>query len=169
MSLAREWAVFAGALFSLMGVSLAADAPRRVTDMLSWVRQWQEASGQPGPQADAPDRRTLERAYRAVGALFAVAGLVVLAAVLSGRASLAARERGPGDLAAGLFFAACAVVLAFNAWRRAGRRAPRFLEGELTGQDSPPPLGERLAQACSHGMIALFLVFGVRLLGGALR
>lgn len=166
MNLAREWAVFAGALFSLMGASLAADAPRRATDVLSWMRQWREASGEPAPGAGAPDRRTLERAYRAVGALFAAAGVSTLAAVLSGRVALAARVRGPGDPAAGLFFTACGVALAFNAWKRAGRRAPRFLDGELSAQDAPPPLGERVAQACSHGLIALFLVFGVRLLRG---
>ena len=59
-------------------------------------------------------------------------------------------------------------MLAVNAWLRR-KRAPRFLDGELLGDEAPVPLGERVADFCARGMIVLFLSFGVRLLREALR
>jgi len=38
-----------------------------------------------------------------------------------------------------------------------------------SAEDAPLPRGERVASACSRGMIALFLVFGLRLLREGLR
>ena len=69
----------------------------------------------------------------------------------------------------GIFFTACGAIMAANAQLRRGRRAPRFLEGELLAEGAPPPLGERVAGFCFYGIVALFLAFGVRLLRQGLR
>ncbi len=165
MNLAREWTVFAGALFALMGVSLASAARRNAEDALSWERQWRTAVGAPEPARDEePRRRRLVRAYRLGGILFAAAGLVLLFFAATGRAPIAVREPGRESLFGGIFFTACGAVLAINGWLRRGRRAPRFLEGELLAEDAPLPPGERVAAACSRVMIALLFAFGLRLL-----
>lgn len=170
MSAAREWTAFAGALFSLMGLSLAAAARRSADDALNWERQWRVAVGAPEPVRDEePRRRRLVLAYRAGGAIFAAAGLVLLYLAATGRAPFAGRGSGRDALLGGIFFTACGVVLAVNAWLRRGRRAPRFLEGELLADAAPLPPGERVAGACSRAMIALFLAFGLRLLREGLR
>jgi len=169
MNLAREWTAVAGALFALMGVSLAAAARRSAEDALSWERQWRAAVGAPEPVRDeAPRRRRLVLAYRAGGVFFAGAGLVLLVLAATGRAPFAERGAGRDALFGGIFFTACGVVLAVNAWLRR-KRAPRFLDGELLGDEAPVPLGERVADFCGRGMIVLFLSFGVRLLREALR
>lgn len=169
MDLAREWAAFSGALFSLMGVSLAAAARRSAEDALSWERQWRVAVGSPEPAGDEePRRRRLVLAYRAGGMFFAAAGLVLLVLAATGRAPFAGRGAGRDALFGGVFFTLCGLVLAVNAWLRR-KRAPRFLDGELLDADKPLPLGERVAAVCTHGMIVLFLAFGMRLLRVGLR
>ena len=167
MDLAREWTAFAGCLFVLMGTSLGAAARRNAEDALSWQRQWRDAVGAPEPKGGDP-RRGLIIAYRMGGLFFAGIGLGLLYSAAAGRAPLVPGGGRPA-LAGGLFFTACGLVLAFNAWLRAGRRAPRFLEGELQDFEAPPPFGERVAAFCSRAMIALFLAFGVRLLREGLR
>lgn len=169
MNIAREWTAFAGVLFSLMGISLAAGARRGAEDALSWERQWRAAVGAPEPaRDDEPRRRRIALAYRIGGLFFAGAGLGLLYAAGTGQAPYLARGGGKDALFGGVFFTACGAVMAVNAWLHR-RRAPRFLEGELLAEDVPLPLGERVSQACSRGMIALFLVFGVRLLREGLR
>lgn len=169
MDLAREWAAFSGALFSLMGVSLAAAARRSAEDALSWERQWRVAVGSTEPAGDEePRRRRLVLAYRAGGMFFAGAGLVLLVLAATGRAPFAGRGAGREALFGGVFFTVCGLVLAVNAWLRR-KRAPRFLDGELLGPETPLPLGERVAAVCTRGMIVLFLAFGMRLLRVGLR
>ncbi len=169
MGLAREWIAFAGAVFALMGISLAAAARRSAEDALSWERQWRTAVGASEPIRDeAPQRRRLILAYRFGGLLFAAAGLALVFFAVTGRAPIAIRGGGRESLFGGVFFTACGAVLAFNAWVRRGRRAPRFLDGELLA-DGALPIGERVAAACMRGMIALFLLFGLRLLREALH
>lgn len=170
MSVAREWTAFSGAVFTLMGVSLAAAARRSAEDALSWERQWRAAVGAPEPRReDAPRRRRLELAYRFAGCFFAGIGLGLLGAASTGLTPFAVRGGGRDALFGGIFFTACGAVMAVNAWLRRGRRAPRFLEGELLAEDAPLPLGERVAAACSRGMTVLFLAFGARLLRESLR
>ena len=170
LSLAREWAAFAGALFSLMGVSLAAGARRSADDALNWERQWRVAVGASEPAGDQEPRRSrIVLAYRAGGLIFAAAGAVLLYLAATGRAPFAGRGSGRDALLGGVFFVACGLAMALNVWMRRRPRAPRFLEGELLADAAPLPLGERVAAACSYGMIALFLAFGVRLLREGLR
>ncbi len=169
MDLSREWAAFAGALFALMGTSLAAAARRSAEDALSWERQWRVAVGSAEPAGDEePRRRRLVLAYRAGGIFFAGAGLVLLVLAATGRAPFVARGAGREALFGGLFFTVCGVILAVNSWLRR-KRAPRFLDGELLDPETPLPLGERVAAFCTRGMIVLFLAFGVRLLRVGLR
>lgn len=169
MDLSREWAAFAGALFALMGTSLAASARRSAEDALSWERQWRVAVGSSEPAGDEePRRRRLVLAYRAGGVFFAGAGLVLLILAATGRAPFAGRGAGRDALFGGFFFTLCGLVLAVNAWLHR-KRAPRFLDGELLGPETPLPLGERVAAVCTHGMIVLFLAFGTRLLRVGLR
>lgn len=169
MDLAREWAAFAGALFALMGTSLASAARRSAEDALSWERQWRVAVGSTEPAGDEePRRRRLVLAYRAGGSVFAAAGLVLLVLAATGRAPFAGRGAGRDALFGGIFFTLCGLVLAVNAWLRR-KRAPRFLDGELLDPETPLPLGERVAAVCTHGMIVLFLAFGTRLLRVGLR
>lgn len=173
MDLAREWAAFAGALFALMGTSLASAARRSAEDALSWERQWRVAVGSTEPAGDEePRRRRLVLAYRAGGSVFAAAGLVLLVLAATGRAPFAGRgagrDAGRDALFGGVFFTACGLVLAVNAWLRR-KRAPRFLDGELLDPETPLPLGERVAAVCTRGMIVLFLAFGMRLLRVGLR
>jgi len=116
---------------------------------------------------EEPRRRSLIGWYRLGGAAFAVLGLGLLYAAWTGRASapaLAGREA----LFGGAFFIACGALLAVNAWMRR-KRAPRFLDGELLDAAAAPPFGERVAAACSRAMIALILLFGLRLLKEGLR
>lgn len=165
MIVAREWTAFAGALFTLMGISLAATARRSAEDALSWERQWRTAVGASEPVRDeAPHRHRLMLAYRFGGLFFAATGLALLLAAATGRAPFVARESGRETLIGGIFFTVCGAVVAVNVWLRRGRRAPRFLEGELLAEGAPLPLGERVAAACSRGIIALFFLFGLRLL-----
>lgn len=164
MNLAREWTAFAGALFTLMGVSLAAGAHRGAEDALSWQRQWRAAVGAPEPASDQEPRRRLTLAYRAGGAFFALIGLGLLLAAASGHFPFSRRDSGRETLFAGVFFTVCGAFMAGNNWLRGGRRAPHFLDGELLDYAAPLPPGERVAAACSRGMISLFLIFGVRLL-----
>jgi hypothetical protein len=161
---AGEWSVFAGSLFLLMGISLAAAARRSAEDALSWTRQWRAAVGDCGGERDeAPRRKALVLVYRFGGIFFASIGVGLLISAAIGAAPFGARERGGGSLLAGLFFTACGAVMSVNAWLRRAR-APRFLDGELQSFDAPAPLGERVASACARAMIALFLLFGLRLL-----
>lgn len=170
MNLAREWAAFAGALFALMGVALAADARGKAEDAVNWERQWRAAVGAPEPSRDeAPRRRRLALAYRLGGAVFAAFGVVLLVSAATGRGPFVAREVGREALIGGIFFTACGAVLAVNGWLRRGRRGPRFLEGVLLADDAPPSPGERIGTACARATIALFLGFGVRLLLEAAR
>jgi hypothetical protein len=163
MNLAREWTAFSGALFALMGTSLAAAARKNAGDALSWERQWRRAVGADEPaDGDADKLGRLVLAYRFGGLFFAGVGLGLLWCAARG-ASFAARG-GPDARLGGLFFTACGLALAFNAWSRRGRRAPRFLEGVLLDEDAPPAPGERVAAFCSRAMIVLMLAFGVRLL-----
>jgi hypothetical protein len=169
MNLPREWTAFAGALFSLMGVSLAAAARRSAEDALSWERQWRVAVGSSAPVGDEePRRRRLVLAYRAGGIFFVGAGAVLLVLAAADRASFAVRGSDREALFGGLFFTACGLVMAANAWLHR-KRAPRFLSGELLDAEAPLPLGERVADFCARGMIVLFLGFGIRLLREGLR
>ena len=168
MNLAREWTAFAGALFALMGVSLAAAARRNAEDALAWQREWRHAMGIPEPREDdSPRRRFLVLAYRFGGLFFLGEGLGLLWSAAA-QTFWAGRGGGRGALAGGAVFTLTGLVMAFNAWRRR-RRAPRFMEGRLIGDDEPVPTGERVAAACSSAMIALMLAFGVRLLREGLR
>ena len=103
------------------------------------------------------------------GLIFTLIGLALIGCVATGRALFVARDGSREALVGGIFFTACGVLLALNSRQRAGRHAPRFLDGELLADESPPPWGERVAAVCAHGMIALFLVFGLRLLREGLR
>lgn len=168
MNLSREWTAFAGALFSLMGVSLAAAARKNADDALAWERQWRVAVGAPETVRDEePRRRRFALGYRFGGVFFGGIGLGLLYFAATGRAP-AAPSAGREALFSGLFFLACGGLLAVNAWLRR-KRAPRFLDGVLLDADAPLPLGERVASACSRAMIVLFLVFGLRLLREGLR
>jgi hypothetical protein len=170
MNVAREWAAFAGAMFALMGLSLAASARRSAGDALAWERQRRVALGAPeAPGDEEPRRRRLTLAHRAGGLFFAAAGVALLILAAAGRAPFPARASGREALFGGIFFTACGAALAVNAWLRRGRRAPRFLEGELQPGGGSQPIGERVTAACSYGMIGLFLVFGLRLLREGLR
>ncbi len=169
MNLTREWTAFAGSLFTLMGISIGATARRGAEDALAWERQWRVAVGDASPARDEePRRRRLVLAYRAGGAFFAAIGLGFLYAAAAGRAPFVARHGARDTAVGGLILLACGLATAFKT-ARAGRRAPRFLDGEMLADDVPAPLGERVAAACSYGMIALFLSFGVRLLREGLR
>lgn len=170
MTPAREWAAFAGGQFALMGTALAAAARSKAEDALSWERQWRAAVGAPEPVADeAPRRRRLVLAYRLGGAFFAAFGAVLLVSAATGAGPFVARETGREALFGGIFFTACAAVLAVNGWLRRRPRGPRFLDGELLADDAPLPLGERVAAVCSRATIVLFLAFGLRLLFEAAR
>ncbi|PIR17551.1 MAG: hypothetical protein COV48_08530 [Elusimicrobia bacterium CG11_big_fil_rev_8_21_14_0_20_64_6] len=170
MNSAREWVAFGGAAFVLMGASLAAAARRNAEDALSWERQWRIAVGAPEPARDEGQRRNvIVLAYRFGGLFLAGVGVGLLYSVMAGQASFGERVGGRETMLGGVFFTLCGGVMGINAWLRLGRRAPRFLEGELLDESAPPPLGERVATVCSHGMIALFLVFGLRLLREGLR
>lgn len=169
MNLAREWTAFSGALFTLMGVSLAAAARKNAEDALSWQRQWRHAVGADEPAGgDEGKKRRLVLAYRFGGLFFAGVGLGLLWCAATG-SEFAVRARGGDALIGGLFFTVCGAVMAAGAWSRRGRRAPRFLDGVLLDADAPPPAGERVAAVCGHAMIALFLAFGLRLLRDAAR
>jgi hypothetical protein len=170
MSVAREWAGFAGLLFSLMGLGLAAGARRSAEDALSWQRQWRVAVGATEPAGDeGPRRRRLVLAYRLGGLFFLAAGLVLLFLAATGRAPSVGRSGGRQDLFGGIFFTACGLVMSVSDWLRGRPRAPRFLDGELLDDAAPPPAGERVAAACTRGMIALFFLFGLSLLRQGLR
>ncbi|MCR4295917.1 MAG: hypothetical protein NUW21_10305, partial [Elusimicrobia bacterium] len=70
MNLSWEWTAFAGALFSLMGLSLAAAARKNADDALAWERQWRVAVGAPETVRDEePRRRGFTLGYR-FGGLF---------------------------------------------------------------------------------------------------
>ncbi len=168
MDISGEWTAFAGALFSLMGVSLAAAARKNADDALAWERQWRVAVGAPEiVRDDEPRRRRFTLGYRFGGLFFGGIGLVLLYLAATGRAP-AAPSSGREALFSGVFFTACGALLAVNAWLRR-KRAPRFLDGVLLDADAPPPLGERVGAACTRAMIVLFLVFGLRLLREGLR
>lgn len=169
MSPARDWTIFVGALFSLMGVSLFAGARRSAEDALAWQKEWRHAVGVPEPTDDqTPRRRFLENSYRFGGLFFAGVGLGLLWAGATVRAAFSSGIGGRDGLTLGAVFLLGGAVMAFNSWRRR-RRAPRFLEGELIGADAPLPAGERVASACSNAIIALMLAFGLRLLREGLR
>lgn len=168
MNLSREWTAFAGVLFSLMGVSLAAAARKNADDALAWERQWRVAVGAPETVRDEePRRRTFTLYYRLGGLFFCGIGLGLLYFAATGRAP-AAPSSGREALSSGAFFIACGALLAVNAWLRR-KRAPRFLDGILLDDDAPAPMGERVAAFCSRAMIVVFLVFGLRLLREGLR
>lgn len=168
MDLSGEWTAFAGALFSLMGISLAAAARKNADDALAWERQWRAAVGAPEePRDDESRRRRFALGYRFGGFLFGGIGLTLLYLAATGRAPTAPSS-GREALFSGLFFTACGVILAVNAWLRR-KRAPRFLDGVLLDADAPLPFGERVAASCSRAMIVLFFVFGLRLLREGLR
>ncbi len=170
MDFAREWTLFAGALFALMGTSLAAAARRSAEDALSWERQWRQAAGVPEPRETDPGRRRgLVLAYRFGGLFFAGIGLGLLWAAAAGREPFPVREGGRSAAAGGAFLLLAGAALAYKAWLSRGRRGPRFLDGELLAQDAPAPAGERVADACASAMVALFLAFGARLLREGLR
>ncbi len=84
MDLPRAWTAFGGASLALMGTAIAAGARRHADDNLAWRREWSKASGI--PISDPGDGRALVRAYRAGGALAALAGLGVVAAAAAGPA-----------------------------------------------------------------------------------
>lgn len=170
MDSAREWVSFGGAAFALMGASLAAAARRNAEDALSWERQWRVAVGASEPVRDEGQRRNaIVLAYRFGGLFLAGVGGGLLYSVMAGQVPPGARVGGREMMLGGVFFTLCGIVMGINAWLRLGRRAPRFLDGELLDESEPPPLGERVAAACSYGMIALFLIFGLRLLREGLR
>lgn len=170
MSVASEWAGFAGLVFSLMGLGLVAGARRSAEDALSWQRQWRVAVGAAEPAGDeGPRRRRLVLAYRAGGVFFVAAGLILLFLSATGRAPSVGRAGGRQDLFAGIFFIVCGFVMSVNDWLRGRPRAPRFLDGELLDDAAPPPAGERVAAACTRGMIVLFFLFGIQLLREGLR
>lgn len=171
MNLAREWTAFAGSLFALMGVSLAAAARRNTEDALSWERQWRQAVGEPpDPTRDeGPHRASLIRAYRAGGVCLALIGLSLLLSAATGHVALVARSGVRDALVGGVFFTVCGLLLTAYARLRGDRRGPHFLDGELLAHDAPAPPGERVADACSRGIIGLFLAFGLRLLAFGLR
>lgn len=165
---AREWTVFAGALFSLMGLSLAGAARRNAEDALSWQREWRHAMQIPEPREDdKPRRRLLELAYRFGGLFFFGIGLGLLWTAARG-SFLPSRNAGRDALVGGILFTFSGLFMAFNAWR-GRRRAPRFMEGRLIGDDEPVPAGERVSSVCSNAIIALMLAFGLRLLREGLR
>lgn len=168
MSHAREWIAFAGALFSLMGLSLSAAARRNAEDALAWQREWRHAMGIPEPREDdGPRRRRIELAYRLAGLFFIGVGLGLFWSAGTGT-FLALGGGGRDALVGGTLIAMGGVVMAFNAWR-SRPLAPRFMEGRLIGDDEPVPLGERVAAACTNAIIALMLAFGLRLLREGLR
>ncbi|MDP3542298.1 MAG: hypothetical protein Q8T11_07520 [Elusimicrobiota bacterium] len=168
MDISGEWTAFAGALFTLMGLSLAAAARKNADDALSWERQWRAAVGAPETVRDEePRRRGFMLGYRFGGFFIGGIGLGLLYSAATGRAP-AAPSSGREALFGGVFFIACGALLAVNAWLRR-KRAPRFLDGVLLDADAPPPFGERVAASCTRAMIVLFFLFGLRLLREGLR
>ena len=168
MNHAREWVVFTGALFSLMGLSLASAARRNAEDALAWQREWRHAMGIPETgEVENPRRRLLELAYRLAGLFFFGIGLGLLWSTATG-AFPAFRSGGRDALIGGTIITLGGVVMAFNTWR-SRPRAPRFMEGRLIGDGEPLPIGERVASACTNTVIALMLAFGLRLLREGLR
>lgn len=169
MNLAREWSAFAGAVFSLMGVSLVAGARRSAEDALTWERQWRSAVGADEPvDGEEPRRRVIERLYRFGGLFFTGVGIGLFIAAATGRGAVFARGGGRDALFSGAFFVVCGVAVAFNSWIRRPR-APRFLEGELLAEDAPLPPGERVAVNCRRALVLLLVAFGTRLIREGLR
>jgi hypothetical protein len=164
MGLAREWTAFAGAVFALMGVALAAAARRHAGDALAWDRQWRDAAGAPRDPRDDKNRLAgLERGYRIGGLAFASAGAALLLAAASGIAfDVASADRAA--LPGGIFFTACGLFMAYNGLQRRRSRSPRFLLGDPLAAEAKLDGGERVALFCARALIALFVAFGIRLL-----
>lgn len=170
MTLEREWTAFAGAVFALMGAALASGARRNAEDAVEWERQWRGAVSAAEP-AKTDEQKVLGwmKAYRAGGAAFVLLGLRFASISAAGGSAFTARPSVLETAAAGLFFTAAGVFLAANGWhRRRAAKAPGFLAGDPLAASGPAPIGERAALLCARCLIALFVVFGLRLLRGAL-
>lgn len=87
-ALAREWTAVGGAALALMGAGLAFGAGRHAADHHSWHRQWRHAAGHEPERRRDGEGAGLARAYRAAGALLALAGAALVAAAASGRAAM---------------------------------------------------------------------------------
>jgi hypothetical protein len=158
---AREWTVFVGGTFALMGAALAASARRRAHDAVVWENERRRLAGEDAVSCEGAFERLQLRLNRLVGAAGALGGAALLAAAASGRA-VSWRPSGPAAaaLAAALILAGLAGALA----RALGRgSAPAFL-GAAALAAAEEPLGERAARACGWALRAWWIVYGVRLL-----
>ncbi len=155
MDPARAWTVFGGASLVLMGAALAGGARRHAADALAWQKQRRQAVGAPEP---VPPPLPPVRAYRAGGALLALAGAALAAGAQTGlvRARGAAESR-PGAVLIGTAIAACGV----------GLGTLKILAARTA--TAPRPLGERLGDAALWTLCALWTAFGTVLVREALR
>jgi hypothetical protein len=169
--LAREWAGFAGACFALMGTSLAGRAAAYARENVVWQRQWRQAVGAAAGAEDGAEARRLTTAYRAAGAAFAGAGLLLLGAALWRPDALSAWHRPAsisraGAAAAGVLLSVAGFGAAWSKMRLV-ERVPAALRDALPAER--PPLGERLAHASGWALSFLLSAYGLRLLREALR
>lgn len=151
------WSLFAGVVFCLMGLRLAADAEGHARGVRAWL--------------PSSDLRRLIRAYQAGGAVFLAAGVCAIAGAWLFPETLA-RALPQQDLARGMrkaagflcAFAGLGMVLqkAFE-WARPAT-LPKSLERELGLELDAPDWGGRVASWCGWGLAAAFLAFGCYLL-----
>jgi hypothetical protein len=153
VDLPRAWTAFGGASLALMGVALAAGARRHAADNLAWRRQWNREMGVPA--ADLGDGSLLILVCRAGGTLGILLGLGFIAAAASGRA-LSSVRFGGGD---GRALGACFALLG------AAFTAIKVSRGSF-GERAP---GEKIADAATWTLCALWIAFGVRLISETLR
>jgi hypothetical protein len=158
---AREWTVFVGGTFALMGAALAASAQRRAHDAMLWENERRRLAGADAVPCEGDFERLQVRLNRGVGAAAALGGAGLLAAAALGRAvSWRPSGLGAAALAAALILGGLVGALA----RAFGRgRGPKFL-GSATIGLADDPLGERVARACGWVLRGWWIVYGARLL-----
>ncbi len=165
MSSEREaWFLFGGAVFFLMGLTLALDAEGRAESL----RHWMKASGQAHLQGEAAGALTAQ--YRLMGLFLLAVGAGILAAEMMAPERLAAwfkpkQPTGPARIAGGVFFAlsgfALAALKAVDLWSPPSLRG---LERELGLAPEKLPLRRRAAAASGWLLVFVLLAFSLQLL-----
>lgn len=156
MDPAREWTIFVGGAFALMGGSLLAGAEQRAKAVVVWENERRRLSGAEAVPCSGPFLDMQVRLNLAVGAAAALAGAALAAAALRGWV-LPWRPAG----AAALAFAAVLVAAGLAGLVAQARgRASEFPRGE------PLPLRERAVSWLAWVLRAWWLVYGARLLWG---
>lgn len=147
------WRLFGGFVFLCMGLALAVGARRHAAAAADWSRQ----------TGAAPAEAALLWVYRIGGALFAVAGLALLAG--TGFPEGWADVSPAGRLAVGaLFLSGGTLFLAV----RVGRALREGRWSRILGEArSRRPWSERFCRALEGLMALAFLVFGAYLLAGS--